>query len=150
MADVISWRVPSYFKGVNATKVEREISALDAITPRNIVEYARDEKSELHKCFEWDDTIAAQKHREYQARQILSQIVVKHVEDDKEKLVPVRVFVNTKRNTKEYKNISFVIQDRDEYELLVERARKELVSFVQKYETISEFSELCKIIKQYL
>lgn len=41
------------------------------ITPALIVEVARDPESPLHQCFEWDDSIAAERHRLDQARRLL-------------------------------------------------------------------------------
>ena len=43
----------SLYKGVDPQKVAEEIMGIgESATPRQIVDRARDEKSELHKCFE--------------------------------------------------------------------------------------------------
>jgi len=47
------------------------------ITPKMIVEAARDESSLLHDYFEWDDTVAAEKYREMQARTLLRSVDLK-------------------------------------------------------------------------
>lgn len=45
----------------DAQKVAEEILSIgESATPAQIVDRAKDESAELHKCFEWDDTAAAQ------------------------------------------------------------------------------------------
>lgn len=46
---------------------------MESATPQQILEKARDESTELHKCFTWDDSIAAEKYRIQEARQIVCQ-----------------------------------------------------------------------------
>lgn len=65
--DEIKWRIEGIFKA-NAAKCLDEIGRDTEITPEQVLEKARDEQSELHKCFEWNDSIAAEKYRLQQAR----------------------------------------------------------------------------------
>lgn len=67
------WRVKGIYKA-DAQKVADEIGN-DKITPQEMIEKARNEKSELHKCFEWNDTVAAEKYRLQQARIVLSMLM---------------------------------------------------------------------------
>lgn len=64
------------FKG-NAEKCFQEIQSLGTtVTPEKIVNFARDENTELHKCFQWDDSIAAENWRKQQARQVVMSLTV--------------------------------------------------------------------------
>ena len=55
---------------------ELEMIADEHRTADMVVEFARkNKKSELYSCFEWDDSVAARKHRAEQARLILRMIV---------------------------------------------------------------------------
>jgi hypothetical protein len=60
-----------------ATKIARELESIRSadpdgvLRPEDVVEYARDPKSELHQQFEWNDTEAAAAYRLVQARQII-------------------------------------------------------------------------------
>jgi len=47
------------------------------ITPRMIVDAARDENSPLHDYFEWNDDVAAERYREMQARTLLRSVTLK-------------------------------------------------------------------------
>ena len=59
------WRIKGIYKA-DAQKVADEIGD-KKVTPQEILEKARDETSELHKCFEWDDSVAAERYRLQQA-----------------------------------------------------------------------------------
>lgn len=63
------WKIKGIYKA-DAQKVADEIGE-KSITPQEVLEKARDENSELHKCFEWDNDIAAEKYRLEQARKII-------------------------------------------------------------------------------
>lgn len=56
-----------HFFKADATKCASEImeicDQMESATPQQILEKARDESTELHKCFTWDDSIAAEKYR---------------------------------------------------------------------------------------
>ena len=83
----IQWKIDGIFKA-DAAKVYQEIGS-ENVTPESVLEKAKDKKSELHKCFDWDDKSAANKYRLQQARQIIQFIVT--VPDKKEE-PPKRVF----------------------------------------------------------
>ena len=65
----------------------------ETATPEQIVEKAQDESTELHKCFEWDDTEAARKYRIVQASDIVRHLYVVNVEPDEpeEKTAPAEI-----------------------------------------------------------
>lgn len=51
----------------------------EGLTPEAVVADARNPKSPLHKEFEWDDSIAGQKFRLHQARELIKRVRV-HVQ----------------------------------------------------------------------
>lgn len=138
---VATWRSgPCVFKA-DAQKVADEISSIGlSVKPEEIVDKARDENTELHKCFEWDDTKAAEKYRIYQARQIVCHLIVKEVDDTVQK-PEVRVFYKTD-NTEGYKPVEYIMRNEDEYHKLLDRALTELKAFQRKYSTLKELDGL--------
>ncbi len=59
-------------------KVGEELMAIEYRDAVSVVNLARKKKkSELHKCFEWDDSIAGEEYRKDQARYIMRMIVCK-------------------------------------------------------------------------
>ena len=134
------WRVEGIYKA-DAQKVADEIGN-DKITPQEMVEKARDEQSELHKCFEWNDTVAAEKYRLQQARNVLSMLVFKPKTEEEQ---PVRIFSLTTEKSVYQPTKQFLVQA-DEYQDLLKRALAELEAFKRKYRTINELEGLFEAI----
>ena len=128
----------------DANKICKEIEKIgDNATPEQIVDFARDKKSELHKCFEWNDSIAAEKYRLQQARVIMCNIVYADHNNTSE-AAKIRVYQSV-GNT--YKPSVQIIQNEDEYKLLLNRAYAELRSFKQRYKTLSELEPILALIE---
>lgn len=135
----VKWKV-NLFKA-DPMKCYEEIGD-NGITPQEIVEKARDENSELHKCFEWDDTIAAEKYRIQQAKTILLNLVVINI--DKEE-TPRRVYqISSQKNV--YQPVKFFLQNSDEYSLLLKRAKEELIAIRKRYAEIAELETVFEAI----
>lgn len=137
----VEWRVKGIFKA-DAQKVYEEIGD-NQIAPQEMVDMARDENSELHKCFEWNDTIAAEKYRLQQARTILAMLVFR---PQKEEEQSVRVFSLTSEKSTYQPTKQFLVQA-DEYQDLLKRALAELEAFKRKYSTLSELEEVFRAIE---
>ncbi len=142
----IKWRVGGIFNA-NAEKVYQELRDCgETYTPREVVEKAKDEQSELHKCFEWDDTIAAEKYRLHQARMLIANIVVE-VEQAEGQTTELRLYQSNGRNNG-YSESVLIARDVDRYAELLERAKSELDSFRKRYESIAELEEVITAIEE--
>ena len=91
MSENVKWKVDGIFKA-DANECYREISSLEQITPKAILDFARDENSELHKCFEWDNDSAAEKYRTIQAGNVIRMLYIVPKNAD---APPVRVLSRT-------------------------------------------------------
>lgn len=135
----------------DANKVGKELEDLEkqngSINRYEVLEKAKNENTELHKCFEWDDSVAGEKYRLIQASNILTSISVKVTEKE-----TTRYYVNvkTKENEKEYKNIKAVINNPDEYEQLISKARKDFENYKAKYEKVLKRETLKTLILEVL
>ena len=79
------WKTGYTGKG-NAQLCAEEIMSIgEEVSAEQVVEFARNPNSELHKSFTWDNDIAAEKWRVYEARQILCNLVIKKVDKEKQK-----------------------------------------------------------------
>ena len=132
----VEWRIKGIYKA-DANKVADEIGT-GKITPEEVLEIARNKDSELHKCFEWDDGIAAEKYRLTQARGILLNLYYVPQKKDSE---PVRKFSLTNEKKVYQDTVSFLVQE-DEYQGLLKRARAEMESFKKKYHTLTELQQV--------
>ena len=143
---MVTWKVKGFFKA-DAETVYKEITALgDSFSPEQIVEAAREENTELHKCFTWDDTVAAESWRRHQARMLVAQLVIKTETTDKEP-VAVRVIASTATRN-EYKPVVKLIEAEQGYADLLARAINELKAFQQKYKAITELREIFAAIDE--
>lgn len=136
MTDLVKWRVDNLFKA-DANKCYAEILELEKITPEKVLERAKDENSELHKCFEWNNDVAAEKYRTIQAGNVIRML---YIEPKNEDAPPVRVLSRTFDTV--YQPTRTFLTNATEYEDLLKRALSELESFRKKYETLSELEQV--------
>ena len=146
---IIRWTTPGLFKA-DATKCYEEIQDIgDEVKPEQVIKKAKNPKSELHKCFDWDDSSAANKYRLYQARLVINHLIVVTREAGNDEREPVQFRVMMKNeNSKDssYKQTLVMIRDEDEYKKLLDQAYRELHSFKQKYQCLSELAEIIALI----
>ena len=133
------WRVNGIFKA-DAQKVYEEIGDSE-ISAEELLERARQDDTELHKCFEWDDAVAGEKYRLQQARQVLNSLVFIPVEESEQ---PVRIFSYTQET--KYKPTIQMVVNLDEYQKLLAQAKRELASFRVKYNSLVELHDLFEVI----
>ena len=136
------WKIKGIFKA-DAQRVADEIGE-NSITPEQVLEKARNDKnSELHKCFEWNDDIAAEKYRLIQARKIIINLAYVPKEKTDE---PVRCFQIAREKSVYMPTKQFLINN-DEYQDLLKRAKVELESFKRRYATLSELETVFEAIE---
>ena len=95
-AKVFSWsygHVGNVQAEVAAQIVEELYAERGAVTPEAVVELARPSDAPLHTAFEWDDDVAAEAHREDQARKLLAKLVVSYRRADGTMTQPTRYVV---------------------------------------------------------
>ena len=136
----VKWKV-DVFKGADAQKVYEELGDI-SISAEEIVEKAKDENTELHKYFEWDNERAGALYRLEQARHLIANLVFVTESEDE---APVRVF-HISSEPKKYKPTKLILQQPDEYALLLQRAKDELYAFQRKYKSLVELEEVFSAI----
>lgn len=142
---IASWKSGTRYKA-DPQKVADEISGIgQSATPEQILDKARDENSELHKCFDWDDSSAAEKWRLHQARNIVCNLVMKDVSGTDK--TPIRLFYKTD-SEEGYKPTVMIMQDKGEYRKLLDRAIAELSAFKKKYHSLTELESVFDAIDQ--
>ena len=148
MAIVAKWSTTGTRFGADAQKCYEEIMEIcddiESASPQAILEKARDETTELHRCFTWDDSIAAEKWRINEARLVTRQLVIKEVEVPKDR-PEIRLFYKTD-NESGYKPTQIIVKQEDEYKQLLARAYSELRAFKRKYSMLKELQEIFELI----
>lgn len=130
--------------------VYEEITSIGEVAePVTIVEKAKDEDTELHKLFEWDDTKAAYKYRLEQARDIVRHLVLvreeNETEEPQEEKRFVRCFYNLGKNNQFERTVN-IVRNEDKYQQLLEQARRELKAFKEKYAMLKELKPILDLI----
>lgn len=143
----VKWK-GSRFAAADPEKVYREIESLgESCRTGDILEKAKDETTELHKCFEWNDTVAAHKWRMHTARNICCELVVTVVEHQKEGPKTFRLIQKTSEG---YEPMVLIAKSPDKMEELRERMRLDAIRFVERYEALDDaaaaVAELKKLI----
>lgn len=115
------------------------------IKPEDVIETARDEESPIHNNFEWDDTKAAQEHRLWQARQLITYKF--KVEDSKEQqFYNVRVVVNDVP-VQGYFTKEKILSNKDMYLQLLKEAVSEIKYWEKKYKEVKELKGVIDEVK---
>ena len=135
-----------YFYKADPNKVAEEISQIgDEVKPTDIVDAARNEESELHKCFTWDNEVAAEKWRLQEARNLLYRLVIEENEIPTDR-PEIRYYYNTEPSGG-YKSTEYVVEHEDEYKKALEAAYAELRAFKAKYGYLKELKEIIDMIQ---
>lgn len=139
-----SWRVSHNASAQTVGETLERIEARDGIITREaFLEESRPETSPTHGCFEWDDSVAAEKYRLNQSSAIIRDIKVTISGDNSE---PVRTmaFLNIKPNptaqTAEYQSADIAISATDTRQIILQNALDELNRFRVKYRELVELS----------
>lgn len=131
----------------DAQKVADEIIGIgESATPAQIVDRAKDPGSELHKCFEWNDTKAAEKYRIYQARQVVCHLVIKRTEEERMENKPEIRMLHKPTQESGYKPVTLIMQNQDEYQKLLAMAYADLQKFKARYSALTEMEEIINLI----
>jgi len=143
MAIVGEWIPQSGYKGkADANKVAYEIETIgisnttDEFNTQEMVDYARNNPgSELHKLFEWNDSVAAEAYRNQQARDILRFLKITVVDDTTQTKNPtlVRYFVSTGNHDGMYKKTEPIFQNASEADRVLENMRRDAENFINRY-----------------
>lgn len=136
------------FRG-DAQKCYDEVQTLgEQYTPAQVLELARNPGTELHKCFTWDDSIAAERWRLQQARQVCSSFTV-IIEKEEGKPQSFRMIQHDSEE-RVYRPISLTVRNQDQYASLLKQAKAELAAFKRRYKSITELEDLIDEIDRIL
>lgn len=105
--------------------------------PAHVIEAAKNPKNPLHKHFEWDDKIAAEKFRLDQARLLIRVI---RIEDDAGDIR--RQYISVRGPGAKYLTIDDVLKSRDLSEKVLGQAEADLRAWTIRYKQLKAEIEL--------
>jgi hypothetical protein len=119
------------------------------LKPENVVKFAENEATHLHKCFEWNDSKAANRYRLNQARQQISMYVT--VVESPKGPVKIRAFQSLPSDRQSgggYRKTTDIMQDDALVAELVGSAMKDLATVRQRYEAVQALSPVWEAADQ--
>lgn len=138
------FRVP-----VKGEVVGKRIEALKranggAVRPRQVVDDARPEDAPLHPCFEWDDAVAAELHRDEQARYLIRSysIITENPNGEDTTVAIANVCVTTEDDERCYVSSARAMDDDELRQQVIDEAERLLVGVARRYEGIPGLREL--------
>lgn len=139
---VYKWR--SFSQGVAADVAGKELERIEKkrgkITARAIVDESKPKNAALHPCFEWDNKKAADEYRLYQARCIVTNLVV-YAEEMPEH--HVRAFVNVESPQKgEFVNVRAALSNEEQRARVLKDALARLMAFKREFEGLEELANV--------
>ena len=148
---VYQWNIQKY--DLEAQQAGEELHRIQQkhgkITPVLVVNESKSIHSVLHSLFDWNDTSAAEKYRQQQARGIIDNIVVVNI-DGRTINKPVRAFVNiiSRSHSRSYVPVAEVLSNQEYTDQMLNQAMCELRVFQNKYSALLELSQVFAAIEQ--
>lgn len=123
------------------------------LTAERVVNDAKASKHPLHNYFEWDDAIAGHLHRIQQARILIASLM--ELRDDG---IKVRTFTNMMEDSNGNESIGFnaaesqyidtdtIFENPELRSRLLEKAKREMLSFKNRYKNLLELAKVFEAI----
>ena len=130
--------------GMELDKISKENNG--HLVAEEVVNKAEDRRNPLHNYFEWDDTTAGQRHRLWQARNLINHITVvikyDHTQKEQKAFFSVNSTPNEKTKNVVYVNVEKVLSEPELRDQVLLRALTEIEYWQEKY---AQYKELIKI-----
>lgn len=137
-----------------AAIVERIADERGVCTPKALLEASRDEESPLHPLFEWDDKVAAEKHRLDHARRLIR--CVRFITEGRDGPVEIPRFHHVKlRPQAGYVPFERVVNDRNLATEVLRTGMQRLAVWRQQYAALSSvlgdgvFKEIDAVLEKH-
>ena len=141
-----SWRVahgaPAQVVGETLERIE---SRDGTITREAFLEESRPVDSPTHSCFEWDDSVAAEKYRLNQSSAIIRDIKVTISSEDTEPIVStafVNIMSNPTAQEAQYQTMAVAVSNLDTRQVILQNALDDLNKLRIKYRDLVELSRV--------
>ena len=149
----VRWRAGSRFKKIKVEDAYAELEDIKqdqggVITPAAVVERAKDDTNVLHDGFEWNNDVAADKHRLHEARNMIRSIHLIREDKPVEPGVPIYhnvVYSNSSEDSKQskvYMSLTDIMADPIARDDLLKSAINEAIAYRKKYYLLSEISQI--------
>lgn len=113
------------------------------VTAERFLDISRPEDSPTHSCFEWNDSVAAERYRMHQSRCTINALRVVYADKNGEdQQISAFVNVSAPEEKTTYENVWAALSDKEKKENVLNRIRNELDSFVIRNQHIEELADM--------
>ena len=136
-------------KRADAQKIGETLTAIKEQTKgrfnsKVVLDAARDKSNYLHRFFEWHDTIAADKYRQEQARELVGCIDIVETKKGKEQ-PPMPAFVSLiERNGRQYRTVGEVLDSAELQAIALRQAESDFEAYEKR---LRQFADICTAIR---
>lgn len=130
------------YSNADAQIIGERIKELEPVTPAILVDDARPEDSPLHKFFEWDDSVAAERYRVHQAQQVVNHLrVIIREEGPARKAFHSVTITETEGVERAYVSTQTVCEQpgEDYKKQIIAKAATELATWRRRYEEYKDY-----------
>lgn len=129
------------------------------LRPRSVVDEAESAEHPLHDLFDWDNDAAADKHRLWQARQLIIRVRVTIYEHQTETVRAYHSLSSERRQPGEdeglgsagsYRPLTEIMSNEDLRGMLLSDALRDLRTYQRKYQTLVELVPLFEVAEEIL
>lgn len=117
------------------------------LTPKAVVEVARNTNHPLHHRFEWDDRVAGERYRLVQASELIREVKVTYTTPSGEDHT-VRAFTSVRLaqdvQSQAYKPTDEVLEDEFMRNLVLNECQREIDTLNKKYGHLKEYAALLR------
>jgi hypothetical protein len=119
-----------------------ELGKNGVLKAEDVVEFAKDPETALHKRFTWDDEECGKQHRLWQARELIRAVVVVIPNVNKEVRAYVSLMEDRGQEGGGYRHIVSVLSDEQQRRRLLAQALVEFDRWKDKYESLKELAAI--------
>jgi hypothetical protein len=113
------------------------------LTAENLLGEARDPEHPLHPRFAWDDSVAAERWRLEQARQLIRSFRVRYTAGERPKTVRGYIAVPQADSPQHsYEPVGDVVEDSFKRKLVLQQMEREWRTLRARYEDFAEFADM--------
>ena len=121
----------------------------DNVTAQELLDASRDENAPLYSCFEWNDSVAAEQYRLWQARHIINSIEITYINNATPTVTRLFCNINQPRQQGEFVKVDVMLNNPNYRKQVLANALRELQSFQRKYAVYEELMDVCKVIDAF-
>ena len=117
------------------------------LRPEDVLAAAKPARSPLHRCFEWDDTAAAEAYRLVQAGHLIRCVEV--VFEEAPEVEPTRAFVHVVQDEDDeptYTHVAHAMRYKNLREQVLAQALSEAKRWAARYKQLKELAEVRRTI----